>query len=128
LISRPINDTLNTTGRSSNFVNLRSVSAVENELHDRYQEDMSSYLRHKLHKLIEKKQENFIPDVALNATIDTTGHSSRTRQSKPRRPLDYFYTSFNSENKVEPEKGVDEAYLLTAKERIIRLIEMKKQK
>lgn len=102
LITRPINDTLNTTGRSSNFVHLRSVSAVEHELHDRYQEDMSSYLRNKLHKIVERKQENFIPDVAISATIDTTGQSSRTRHSKPRRPLDYFYTSFNGESRVEP--------------------------
>jgi hypothetical protein len=127
LISRPIHDTLNTTGRSSNFVHLRSVSAVENELQHRYQEDMSSYLRNKLHKIVEKKQEAFIPDVSFSATIDTTDLSARNRHSKHRRPLDYFYTSFNSEGKVEAEKGVDEAYLLTAKERIIRLIEMKKQ-
>lgn len=79
---------------------MRSVSAVETELQDRYQEDMSSYLRNKLHKIVEKKQEAFIPDGPFNATIESTGFSTRNKQSKNRRPLDYFYTSFNSESRV----------------------------
>jgi hypothetical protein len=79
---------------------MRSVSAVENELQDRYQEDMSLYLRNKLHKIVEKKQEAFIPDGPFNATIESTDLSTRNRQSKNRRPLDYFYTSFNNESRL----------------------------
>lgn len=99
LICRPVHDPLNTTGRSSNLVHLRSVSAVEDELQHRYHEDMSSYLRNKLHKIVEKRQEAFIPDASLTATIDTD-LTTRNRHSRHRRPLDCFYTSFNSESRV----------------------------
>lgn len=75
---------------------MRSVSTVENELQHRYQEDMSSYLRNKLHKIVEKKQEVFIPEGPFNATIDSIDFSTRNRQSKNKRLLDYFYTSFNN--------------------------------
>jgi hypothetical protein len=61
---------------------------------------MSSYLRNKLHKIVEKRQENFISDSAFSATLDVCTPSAIAKQSKPRRPLDYFYTSFNAESKL----------------------------
>jgi len=65
--------TISTTGRSSHFVDLRSLSAVENELEERYKEDMNPYLKQKLRKIIEKRQESVVYDRYLQSTIDDDG-------------------------------------------------------
>ncbi len=75
---------------------------------------MNPYLRNKFRKIVKRKQETFVSEHTLDNTIEGSEISNSSKFA-PRRPLEHFYLSLNNEGKQSLEKGVDEAYLLTAK-------------
>ncbi len=117
--------TLNTTGRSSHLVDMRSIEVVETELEDEFKDEMCGYLRGKLRRMMGRKQEDVAVDRYLNSTIDNQDLENTAKSSLG--PLDQFYSTFRQPSGLKIEKAVDEAYLHNAKERITRLIERKKE-
>ena len=61
--------TLNSTGRSVNLVNLKSIEAVQTELKYEFKEEMCGYLRTKLRRMVGKRQEDIAFNRYLNSTI-----------------------------------------------------------
>lgn len=109
-------DPLESTGRSSNWVSIGSVDAVAGQLEEEFKEEMNHYLRRKLKQLVGRKQQT----VALDRVPQSPSRSERNR------PLEKYYSWMEQEGTLE-ESGLEEAYLVNAKERIVRLIERKKQ-
>lgn len=62
--------TLNSTGRSSQLVDMRGVDAVENELEEEFKGEMCGYLRGKLRRMVGRRQEEVAVDRYLHSTID----------------------------------------------------------
>ena len=63
---------MNSTGRSSQFVHIKSISAVEGELEDEYKQEMCGYLRLKLKNMVEKRKKDIVFDKLLNNTLEKT--------------------------------------------------------
>ena len=96
----------------------RVVGAVEEHLEAKHPSDMSNYLRNKFRTLVAKRQEEYLHEGSLSNTIEMADLDNGSKVSAG-GPLEQYFTLVKQDaNRIHVEKGVEEGYLLTAKERI----------
>ena len=91
--------TLNTTGKSANLMNMRTIEVVENELQSQYKQQMCGYLRKKLRQLVGKRQEDIIFSRYLNSTIESGQLQNINNSSLG--PLDQFYSTISQKSRLK---------------------------
>ena len=92
-------ETLNTTGKSANLVNMKTIDVVENELQSQYKQQMCGYLRKKLRQLVGKRQEDIIYSRYLNSTIEIGQLQNYNNSSLG--PLDHFYSTISQKSRLK---------------------------
>jgi hypothetical protein len=86
---------------------------------------MCGYLRKKLRLIVSRRQADVANGRYQHSTIDNCDVDNTTRSSLC--PLDQYYSTFRHTTGMRVEKGVEEAYVSVARERVVRLIERKRE-